>query len=99
MGNSFPMGNNLPMPDLMTTSPENDRNSGNRLVGNQEAHQAVNATIAQIFNGEITTLNDPAIAAENEGVELPEQDITVIFRSDESGTTDNFQKYVDVSSA
>ncbi|MFJ5870956.1 phosphate ABC transporter substrate-binding protein PstS [Dietzia maris] len=52
------------------------------------------STIAQIFNGEITTWNDPAIAAENEGVELPEQDITVIFRSDESGTTDNFQKYL-----
>ncbi|MCY1656061.1 phosphate ABC transporter substrate-binding protein PstS [Dietzia sp. SL131] len=52
------------------------------------------STIAQIFNGEITKWNDPAIAAENEGVELPDQDITVIFRSDESGTTDNFQKYL-----
>ena len=55
-------------------------------------------TIAKIFNGEITTWNDPAIAAENEGVELPEQDITVIFRSDESGTTDNFQQYLEAAS-
>lgn len=55
-------------------------------------------TIAKIFNGEITKWNDPAIAASNEGVELPDQDITVIFRSDESGTTDNFQKYLDAAS-
>src|SRR5699024_7277877 len=35
-------------------------------------------TIAKIFSGEITNWNDPAIAAENEGTELPDQDITVI---------------------
>ena len=56
------------------------------------------ATIAKIFNGDITKWNDPAIAAENEAVELPAQDITVIFRSDESGTTDNFQKYLEAAS-
>lgn len=55
-------------------------------------------TIAKIFNGEITKWNDPAIAAENEGVELPDLDITVIYRSDESGTTDNFQKYLEAAS-
>lgn len=55
-------------------------------------------TLAQIFNGEITNWNDPAIAAENEGTELPDQEITVIFRSDESGTTDNFQKYLGAAS-
>ena len=55
-------------------------------------------TIAAIFNGEIANWNDPAIAAENEGVELPDQPITVIFRSDESGTTDNFQKYLEAAS-
>ena len=51
-------------------------------------------TLAAIFKGDITKWNDPAIAAENEGAELPDQDITVVFRSDESGTTDNFQKYL-----
>ncbi|QGU08203.1 Phosphate-binding protein PstS 2 precursor [Corynebacterium occultum] len=51
-------------------------------------------TIAQIFLGEITKWNDEAIAAENEGVELPDQDISVIYRSDESGTSDNFQKFL-----
>lgn len=54
-------------------------------------------TLAEIFQGEITNWNDPAIAAENQGVELPDQDITVIFRSDESGTTDNFQKYLEAA--
>jgi len=56
------------------------------------------STIAKIFNGQITRWNDPAIAAENQGVELPDQPITVIFRSDESGTTDNFQKYLEAAS-
>src|SRR5699024_1668868 len=55
-------------------------------------------TLANIFNGTITSWNDPAIAAENEGVELPDQPISVIFRSDESGTTDNFQQYLEAAS-
>ena len=54
-------------------------------------------TIAKIFKGEIANWNDPAIAAENEGVELPDQKVTVIYRSDESGTTDNFQKYLEAA--
>jgi phosphate transport system substrate-binding protein len=59
---------------------------------------ALNAeTIAKIFNGTIRTWNDPAIAAQNEGVDLPAQDIAVIHRSDSSGTTDNFQKYLEVA--
>ena len=51
-------------------------------------------TLAKIFKGEITKWNDDAIKAENEGTDLPEKDITVIFRSDESGTSDNFQKFL-----
>ena len=43
----------------------------------------------------ITKWNDPAIAALNPGATLPDQKITVIFRSDASGTTDNFQQYLD----
>ena len=42
----------------------------------------------------ITTWNDPAIAALNSGVTLPDTKITPIYRSDSSGTTDNFQKYL-----
>jgi len=52
---------------------------------------------AKIFIGEITKWNDPAIAAENEGVTLPDAKITVFFRSDESGTTDNFTKWLNAS--
>jgi phosphate transport system substrate-binding protein len=52
------------------------------------------AVTAKIFNGAITTWNDPAIAAINPGVTLPAEAIKVFFRSDESGTTDNFTKYL-----
>lgn len=55
-------------------------------------------TVAKIFNGAITSWDDAAIAALNPGVTLPAEDINVIFRSDESGTTDNFQKYLDEAS-
>jgi phosphate transport system substrate-binding protein len=51
-------------------------------------------TLAKIFQGQIATWNDPAIAALNEGKTLPDGAITPIFRSDSSGTTDNFQKYL-----
>jgi phosphate transport system substrate-binding protein len=54
---------------------------------------------AQIFNGQITMWNDAAIGLLNLGVNLPNEPIRVVFRSDESGTTDNFQKYLDTASA
>jgi phosphate transport system substrate-binding protein len=54
-------------------------------------------TAAKIFNGTITTWNDPAIQALNAGVALPAAPIHVVFRNDESGTTDNFQKYLDAA--
>jgi phosphate transport system substrate-binding protein len=55
-------------------------------------------TIAKIFSGAVKTWNDPAIVALNPGAQLPASPITVIFRSDESGTTDNFQKYLQAAS-
>ncbi len=55
-------------------------------------------TIAKIFKGEIKKWNDPAIAGENQGANLPDQDINVVYRSDESGTSDNFQKFLSASS-
>ncbi|GAB4086503.1 phosphate ABC transporter substrate-binding protein PstS [Myceligenerans cantabricum] len=51
-------------------------------------------TIAKVFKGDITTWDDEAIAADNEGVELPDTDITVVHRSDPSGTTENFVEYL-----
>lgn len=50
--------------------------------------------IANIFNGKVTTWNDPSIAKLNAGVKLPSTSIKVFFRSDESGTTENFTKYL-----
>ena len=54
--------------------------------------------LGKIFNGTIKTWDAPEIKALNEGASLPAEPINVIFRSDESGTTDNFQKYLDAAS-
>jgi len=47
-----------------------------------------------IFAGKITKWNDPAIASANAGVSLPATDITVVHRSDGSGTTNVFTGYL-----
>lgn len=52
------------------------------------------ATLAQVYTGKITKWNDPAIAASNSGVTLPDAPIVAFHRSDSSGTTDNFTKYL-----
>ncbi len=51
-------------------------------------------TLAKIFKGDITSWNDPAIAALNEGVTFPSAAITAVHRSDDSGTTKNFTDYL-----
>lgn len=51
-------------------------------------------TIAQVFDQQITTWNDPAIADQNPDVDLPDTAITPVNRSDESGTTENFLEYL-----
>lgn len=51
-------------------------------------------TLAKIFNQEIDSWNDPAIAKTNPDVELPDTRITPVNRSDESGTTENFTEYL-----
>lgn len=53
--------------------------------------------IAGIFQAEITTWDDPAIAEVNPDAELPSTAITVVHRSDGSGTTSNFTKYVETA--
>ncbi|WP_346845547.1 phosphate ABC transporter substrate-binding protein PstS [uncultured Rothia sp.] len=55
-------------------------------------------TIAKIFKGEITKWNDTAIKSQNEGVDLPDTNITVVHRSDDSGTTENFTAYLAAAS-
>ncbi len=51
-------------------------------------------TLAKIMKREITKWDDAAIAADNPGVNLPSTAITTVSRSDESGTTENFQEYL-----
>ncbi|MGH8163465.1 MAG: phosphate ABC transporter substrate-binding protein PstS [Rhodanobacteraceae bacterium] len=51
-------------------------------------------TIADIYLGKITKWNDPKIAAMNSGVQLPNEDIVVVHRSDGSGTTYIFTNYL-----
>ncbi|MEG3859909.1 phosphate ABC transporter substrate-binding protein PstS [Microcoleus sp. herbarium12] len=48
----------------------------------------------EIFQGKITKWNDPKIAAANPGAKLPDQAITVVHRSDGSGTTAVFTKHL-----
>lgn len=55
--------------------------------------------LADIFLGKIKKWNDPKIAADNPGVTLPSTDITVVHRSDSSGTSAVFTDYLSKVSA
>ena len=57
-----------------------------------------NENVADIFAGKITMWNDAKIVADNAGVNLPNQKIVVVHRSDGSGTTFNFTYYLSASS-
>src|SRR3954451_5764486 len=52
------------------------------------------ATVADIFLGNVKKWNDPAIAKLNPETSLPDTNITVCHRSDESGTTKNFTEFL-----
>jgi phosphate transport system substrate-binding protein len=56
-------------------------------------------TLADIFSGKITKWNDAAIKALNPGITLPSTSITIVHRSDSSGTTNGFTKYLSAVSA
>ena len=83
----FPMvmGGVVPVVNLEGVKP-----GGLRLSG---------AALADIYLGKITKWNAPAITALNKGVKLPNQDITVVARSDGSGTTFIFTNYLSKISA
>lgn len=51
-------------------------------------------TLADIFLGKIKTWDDPAIKNLNPGMSLPSTSITVVHRSDSSGTTNGFTTYL-----
>ena len=50
--------------------------------------------LAKIFNGSVTNWNDASIAALNSGVTLPDLTIQSVHRAEDSGTTENFTKYL-----
>jgi phosphate transport system substrate-binding protein len=56
------------------------------------------STLASIFSGKIKAWSDPAIKTLNPGMSLPGSAITVVHRSDSSGTTDGFTKYLSMVS-
>jgi phosphate transport system substrate-binding protein len=67
------------------------------VIFNIEGVDALNldaAAIAGLMAGTITNWNDPAIAALNEGVTLPDLAVTPVHRADDSGTTENFTDYL-----
>lgn len=67
------------------------------IVFNLEGVESLNLdadTAAKIFAGEITTWDDPAIAALNPDVTLPSEPLTPVHRADDSGTQDNFTDYL-----
>ncbi|HUW51097.1 MAG TPA: phosphate ABC transporter substrate-binding protein PstS [Sulfuricella sp.] len=65
------------------------------LPGMGAGQLKLNGTVlADIFMGKIKKWNDPAIAALNKGTQLPDQAITVVHRSDGSGTTFIFTNYL-----
>jgi len=57
------------------------------------------STLAKIVMGQITKWNDPAIQKLNKGVNLPDQTIAFVHRSDNSGTTYNFTDFLSSASA
>ncbi|MGW6961636.1 phosphate ABC transporter substrate-binding protein PstS [Streptomyces chartreusis] len=52
------------------------------------------ATLAKIFDSRITRWDDPALRELNPGAALPSLPIRAVHRTDDSGTTQNFQKYL-----
>jgi phosphate transport system substrate-binding protein len=51
-------------------------------------------TVADIYLGKVKKWNDPAIASQNPGLKLPSTNVTVVHRSDSSGTTKGFTDFL-----
>jgi len=64
------------------------------LTGVKSGIKLDGPTTSKIFQGTIKTWNDPAIAALNPGMTLPSTNITVVHRSDSSGTTQGFTTWL-----
>lgn len=64
------------------------------LEGIDSGVKLTQETLTDIYLGKIIKWNDPKIAADNSDINLPEVDITPVFRSDGSGTTSIFTDYL-----
>jgi phosphate transport system substrate-binding protein len=64
------------------------------LAGVKSGLKLDGPTVANIYLGKIKTWNDPAITKLNPGVSLPSKPITVVHRSDGSGTTGQFTQFL-----
>lgn len=64
------------------------------LPGLQQPLRLSGEVLADIFQGKVKKWNDPAIAALNPGVALPDRDVLVLYRTDGSGTTYVFTDYL-----
>jgi phosphate transport system substrate-binding protein len=67
------------------------------VVFNLEGVEELNLrpdTMARIFNQDITRWDDPEIAEDNPDADLPDLAITPVNRADDSGTTENFTRYL-----
>jgi phosphate transport system substrate-binding protein len=69
------------------------------LPGNPEGLKLPRAVYPEIFAGTITRWNDPKIAAANPSLKLPDLPITVVRRSDSSGTTYVFSRHLSAINA
>ena len=68
------------------------------IEGVQTGLKLTPENLAGIFLGKITKWNDPALKADNPGVNFPDKDIVTVHRSDGSGTTNIFTSYLDAVS-
>ncbi len=64
------------------------------LPGQKSGIKLDGPVAADIYLGKIKKWNDPKIAADNDGIDLPDTNITVVHRSDSSGTTKGFTTFL-----
>jgi len=69
-------------------------NVSDKAGGNVDYLHLSPRTIARIFTGDISKWSDPAISADNKGLVLPDEPITVVYRGGQSGTTALFYDFV-----
>ncbi len=65
-----------------------------KLSGVKKGLKLDGQTVADMYLGKVKKWNDPEIAKQNSGIKLPDTDITIVHRSDSSGTTKGFTTFL-----